>query len=117
MKVKLNYVPWKITVLPAYRATQTEEISIPNINADASLSIPQRIHDGIQRWRRFPVAYSARTEDEIFVLLDRIPTPFSLLDPMATQVAMAEKCKPSELPAELRGLYERLVALGHAQPE
>jgi hypothetical protein len=118
MKVKLSYVPWRVRLFPEYAAVKSDDgrLEFPDCG-NTELPFPQKIHDGIQKWKRFPVAYGAtpETSQDVFCLLDRIPTPFSLLDPALSQVAKAEKIKPSELPAELRGLYERLVAIGRAQ--
>lgn len=104
MKPKLNYVPWKITLLEEYRG-QSSNGPTPE----------QRIHDGIKSWRRFPVCYGAGAQaDTVFCLIDRLSGPFALLNPALHQIARAEKCKPSELPESLRELYDRLRALGHA---
>jgi len=108
MKPKLNYVPWKITV---------NKDHLERSEDSCEKQAPQEIHDGIQKWRRFPVTYgdTPQTADTVYVLLDRLPTPYSLLDPKHTQISRAEKISPSELPAGLRELYARLQQLGHAE--
>ena len=115
MKQKLNYVPWKITLAAAYMPSK-EKFIYPMSYAGSEPSFENQIMDGIRKWKRFPVSFG-EGEDRltVYVLLDRIPTPFALLDPKFHLVATAKQIKPSELPKSLRDLYERLQAIGHAK--
>lgn len=120
MKIRLDYKPWKITVDAAYRQNKEgKDDAIPIRTGPGVDSVAAAIYAGVRSWRRFPVSFGdAGTPDaeSVFVLLDRIQTPISLLDPQYSTVATAKRCKPSELPRSLRDLYQHLVALGHAQP-
>ncbi len=120
MRPKLNYIPWKITLRPGYcDQPDAEKLEIPHMTISSEPGQLQRIHDRIQSWRRFPVCYGEGVDcnSAVYVLLDRIGSPFALLDPAAAQVARAEKIRPSELPKSLRDLYDRLVQIGHASPD
>ena len=114
-KSKLNYVPWVVKMLPGYRSDdkrdaveiQTEGYGMPE---------SQKIFDRVHSWRKFPVSFGdGGDRDSIYILLDRIATPFALLDPAMTLIAKQERIKPNRLPKNLADLYSRLVALGHAE--
>lgn len=119
MKVRINYIPWKITVQRPYRADRVEDrVQIPGENYNSGEgSVSQQILAAIKKWRRFPCSAGDGADSEtVYVLLDRIQSPFALLDVKYTQVARASRIKGSELPSELRSLYSRLCDLGHADP-
>ena len=121
MKTRLNYVPFKITVAPAYRRSTDQKPGVIPIRSGPGVeSVAAEIFHGLRKWRRFPVEFGqSGTPDAetVYVLLDRIATPFALLDPKYSTIAKAEKVKPSELPKALRDLFNHLVLLGHAKAE
>ena len=105
---RLSYVAWKLVA---------NKDDLERAESSGGVQIPQGIFDGIKKWRRMPVAWgdTPATADIVYVLLDRIKTPYALLDPMFKMCSKAEKIRPSELPKSLRDLFDRLVAIGHAE--